>query len=141
MSKTPSKFDLVYMLRRSVPEWNAWRKEHPHVEVDLSDASLCGVDLAGADLSGVNLTRASLKGSNLIGAILVGTDFDNADFSDTKITASDLVRAKNVEYANLGVDRFLEVLAAGYEDPTMQLLEDRYKVAMEIGSKLKKTEE
>ena len=47
------KRQMVAMLRRSVDEWNWWRKENKEAEIDLS----------GADLSGAHLFDANLRGA------------------------------------------------------------------------------
>src|SRR5690349_5877861 len=58
------------LLRRSVKKWNAWRKAHPEVRVDLSGANLSGANLDGANLDGANLDGANLDGAYLDGAYL-----------------------------------------------------------------------
>jgi Pentapeptide repeats (8 copies) len=52
--------DQLALLKKSVEEWNAWRKANPLVKVDLS-----GTDLSGTDLSGANLsTTVALVGEH-----------------------------------------------------------------------------
>ena len=46
------------VLRQGVEAWNQWRKEHPNIQLDLSDADLSGTNLIGANLKGVNLSGA-----------------------------------------------------------------------------------
>ena len=55
-------------LKRSVDEWNEWRRSHSDVEVHLEWVDLSGVHLKEADLreahlEGANLERAHLEGS------------------------------------------------------------------------------
>ena len=84
--------------------WNAWRREHPDLEIVLDGANLSGMiltgidfanvslrgaamhatslmnaDLRGADLTGANLSEADLIGANLEGAILSGANLHEAD--------------------------------------------------------------
>ena len=57
-----TKNEMVVMLRRSVAEWNEWRRERP---ADLSEADLREADLRRADLSEADLSRADLSEANL----------------------------------------------------------------------------
>jgi uncharacterized protein YjbI with pentapeptide repeats len=47
--------------------WNNWRKEHPEIRPDLSDADLRYEELRHADLSWAKLSRADLTDALLIG--------------------------------------------------------------------------
>ncbi len=90
--------EQLAMLKRSVDEWNTWRKEHPEITVDLSRADLSDADLRGAFLFNVGLDHADLDGANLSGAHLGGADFGKAslidtDFSDADLTGADLFAA------------------------------------------------
>ena len=66
-------------LKRGVEEWNAWRREHPGVKVDLKRADLRGANLIGAYLNMANLSEAYLGGANLSGANLSGADLRGAN--------------------------------------------------------------
>jgi uncharacterized protein YjbI with pentapeptide repeats len=71
------------ILKRSVKEWNQWRKDNPDVKpdlerVDLSDADLRAANLGGADLEGANRSRTNLEGANLKGAHLSMANLERA---------------------------------------------------------------
>lgn len=70
-------------LKRSVEEWNAWRKNHPDVKIDLE----------GADLRLANLKKAKLGGSVLIRANLNLTDLSGADLKGANLSGANLVLA------------------------------------------------
>ena len=112
--------EQLKILAEGVERWNAWRREHPDIEIDLSRAHLFGIilrsinfrraNLFGADLFGANLTRADLYGANLSRANLNRTDLGMADlnkadlsganFSEADLTGADLYGA-DLSYANL----------------------------------------
>ena len=73
------KEEMIRLLRSSVPEWNAWRREHMHVQLDLSDTHFVETDLSGADLS-----RAIFNNAYLIKADLTGANLPHADFERTR---------------------------------------------------------
>lgn len=75
--------EQLALIRRSVEEWNAWRKRNPGVGADLSGANLNNAFLAEADLSGAYLSNA----------FLVEADLRGADFSGAEIHGADLRRA------------------------------------------------
>ena len=91
------------ILRRSVKEWNQWRKENPAIKPKLSGADLTEVDLSSADLSstylsyadliGAHLTEADLSYAHLSGADLIGADLREADLSGAHLTEADLIGA------------------------------------------------
>lgn len=109
------QFDI---LKQGVEVWNAWRKQYPDVDpnlsradfnganlsevnlsyTDLSYAKLNGTNLSRANLSGVNIKGASLSGASLIkvnlsGAGLRGADLSSADLSGADLSDADLRRA------------------------------------------------
>jgi TIR domain/Pentapeptide repeats (8 copies) len=106
-------------IRRSVEEWNAWRKRNRGWG-DLSGADLQGADLgAGStllhldpadlsevNLSGANLNRADLTKAHLVGADLSGANLSFADLSGAKLNEADLRNADlgdaNLRYADFG---------------------------------------
>jgi hypothetical protein len=94
-----TKADMVKLLKRSVAKWNAWRKQHPDILPDLSEADLCEANLCNAELSGVDLHGARLLFANLLCAQL-----DRANLVEAKLIGANL-RGANVRWANLaGVD-------------------------------------
>ena len=62
------------ILKQGVDAWNEWKRQHPDIEPDLSDADLSetqlvlltGGDVIGIDLSGANLSGAILWGADLL---------------------------------------------------------------------------
>jgi hypothetical protein len=73
--------DHLKTLRQGVDAWNAWRKQHPEVQPDLSGADLSGADLSGADLSEADLVGADLSGAHLNRANLLEADLRRANLS------------------------------------------------------------
>ncbi len=105
MAEPKTKEELVELLRRSVVEWNAWRKEHPDTRLDLSGVDLIEADLSGADLSrvfllGADLTKADLTGANLEGADLTEVDLAARNLAKANLTKARLIKA-NLYRANL----------------------------------------
>jgi uncharacterized protein YjbI with pentapeptide repeats len=87
------------ILRQGVDVWNAWRQDHPNIEMDLRDADLRDADLRGArlhraKLTGAKLQEASLSGAKLTGASLTGADLTGARLQDAFLTGADLQDAK-----------------------------------------------
>lgn len=68
----------VELLKQGVHNWNAWRKEHPSVHPDLSDAGLRSGMLRSANLSCCNLSGSDLRDANLRHADLSQTRLDGA---------------------------------------------------------------
>jgi uncharacterized protein YjbI with pentapeptide repeats len=83
----PEQIDL---LKRGVETWNQWRKEHPDIRPDLSDAPLYQADLRSADLSGAGLSRANLSRADLTGADLSGADLSDANLSTAYLVGTTL---------------------------------------------------
>ncbi len=84
-------------------EWFKWRKAHPRIKPNLSDADLRGMTLVGIDLSRANLSGANLSGvslSNLEGANLSGADLSDADLIEAVLNNANLADA-NLTRANL----------------------------------------
>jgi uncharacterized protein YjbI with pentapeptide repeats len=98
------------MLKQGVEHWNQWRKEHPDVLPDLSDAILQRAELGGANLSRadirrVDLREADLSRTNLSAArlrrtILYRADLSGADLGEANVTKANLIGA-NLREANL----------------------------------------
>ena len=82
-------------LVRDVQRWNKWRREHPEIRPDLSEAGLSGAylieaDLCGANLSGANLSEADLSGAGLSGAGLSRAHLNGANLSEADLFMADL---------------------------------------------------
>ncbi|ETW98420.1 MAG: hypothetical protein ETSY1_18840 [Candidatus Entotheonella factor] len=82
-------------LRESVPRWNQWRNQHPHIRPDLieahlRDAQLRGADLRNADLIGADLRDAQLREADLSDAHLRATDLTGTDFSRARLSRVEL---------------------------------------------------
>ena len=108
--------EQLTLLKRSVEEWNQWRKEHLETEIDLRSADLSGAnlnganlnyaDLIGADLSkadlsgGANLFEADLRGANLRGATLRGANLRGATLRGANLRGANLSEA-NLSEAKL----------------------------------------
>ena len=98
------------MLKQGVEHWNQWRKEHPEVLPDLSDAILQRAKLGGANLSRADirrvdlreadLSRTNLSAARLRRAILYRADLSGADLGEANVTKANLVGA-NLREANL----------------------------------------
>src|SRR6266852_2840374 len=77
------------LLKQGVNAWNIWRKDHPEIRPNLSDANLVRANLnwanlTGADLSRADLSRAYLSGAELSGATVGATTFGNVDLREVK---------------------------------------------------------
>ena len=83
------------ILEQGVSDWNQWRRNHPDIIPDLSNAQLRYANLRNADLSGGRLSQADLHKAKLSYANL-----RNADLSDTHLGQADLHNAK-LSQANL----------------------------------------
>jgi len=109
--------EQLRIIEQGVKAWNAWRREHPSLlinlnqasfvsrdlnginlsgaelwEVDFSGAHLAKANLSGAELRNAHLTSADLKGANLKGADLSGADLTlGADLTDVDLTDADLI--------------------------------------------------
>ena len=86
------------ILEHGIAVWNKWRKAHPEIKPDLSDADLSDADLSQAHLSRANLShadliRAALKLVDLSRANLSQADLSHADLSDANLTLADLREA------------------------------------------------
>ena len=105
-------------LSRGGKAWNAWRRQNPGINPDLSRASLkeAGradlrsegnpiliaaieemhenfLDLSGADLSNVTWFGARLSNSRLVGANLAGADLSDADLTYAQLQQASFVCA------------------------------------------------
>lgn len=73
--------------RKAVTEW---RKAHPEIRFDLTQADLRRANLANANLSNADLWEARLEGANLFGADLSEARLSKADLSDADLRSADL---------------------------------------------------
>ena len=84
------------LLKQGVETWNRWRRDHPDVCPDLSQANLAGAHLYEADLSHANLFWADLTGANLykadfFGANLFGANLSGANLHQANLRDADLI--------------------------------------------------
>ena len=86
------------LLKQGTEVWNTWRKQHPSLRPDLSEASLWGVNLTRADLSGADLSRASLRAADLSGATLSQTSLRDAYLMRANLSGANLSGA-DLKYA------------------------------------------
>ena len=87
--------EQIERLRRSIDEWNEWRREQPEIRPDLSNA-----DLSGANLSEANLSKAYLFWTTLNSANLFEADLRQAYLNRAYLFKADL-RGTNLRDANL----------------------------------------
>src|SRR5712692_6576066 len=90
------------LLKQGVNAWNIWRKDHPEIRPNLSEANLVRANLNWADLTGADLSRVSLNGANLNWADLTGADLSRAYLSGATVGATtfgnvDLREVKGLE--------------------------------------------
>jgi uncharacterized protein YjbI with pentapeptide repeats len=83
------------VLKQGVVAWNAWRRQHPEIHPDLSEADLSEADLSGADLRHTNLMRA-----NLSQAYLSEASLNEANLREVLLLRADL-RQASFRHANL----------------------------------------
>lgn len=83
--------------KRAVHRWNKWRKGHPEILPDLSNANL-----QNRNLSNANFRRVNFKGANLKGAILCDADLSYAIFNRAILSRA------NLRGATLGETTFNE---------------------------------
>ena len=81
-------------IREGVTRWNDWRKAHPDILPDLSNADLSFTNLKDADLN-----NANLAGCVLSSCVLHNASFANSQLDHTHICDVDLSTAKGLENA------------------------------------------
>jgi hypothetical protein len=89
--------EQVAKLREWPEAWNRWRKEHPEIVPDLSEADLRGVNLRLANLSRVNLSRANLSWANVNEANLSGADLHQVYLLETILSNTNLREARGLD--------------------------------------------
>jgi len=97
------------ILKQGTLAWNDWRKKHPDVQPDLSEANFVGANLQGANLrgsnlGGANLAEADLQEANLLGAKMAEANLYKANFHKVDLSFADLTFAMLSE-ANLSAAR------------------------------------
>ncbi len=94
------------LLKHSIENWHGWRKQHPEILPDLSEANLSTANLSAADLSRANLTGTNLVTAHLWRADLTLTNLSRANLTGADLTLTNLSRANltgaNLMAANLG---------------------------------------
>ena len=60
----------VDLLKKSVKNWNSWRKQNPEIQPNLENADLRSCNLSGANLTGALLRGVNCQGANLSSASL-----------------------------------------------------------------------
>src|SRR6185503_16419326 len=93
----------VAILQKGVTHWNQWRRDHPAVRPDLSDATLvdaefahcnfCGADLRAVNLSGAKLYKTNFREADLSTANLTQAYLKEADFVSATLRSANLRRA------------------------------------------------
>jgi uncharacterized protein YjbI with pentapeptide repeats len=95
----------VALLRQGVETWNAWRKENPDIEPDLSGANLFAANLINAVLPRANLRGTDLSGTDLRGALMYRADLREANLFAANLDKANLTEAvlpkANLNKANL----------------------------------------
>jgi uncharacterized protein YjbI with pentapeptide repeats len=97
----------IDILREGADKWNAWRKTHPDIVPDFTDARLEDITITGANLEKAKFIRAVISQVHLRRSEFSDADFSNAtikncDFSDSTLCRSKLVetRCTNVQLTN-----------------------------------------
>ncbi len=86
----------IELLKKSVEEWNQWRKKNPDLIPDLNNTNLKEINCRKA-----NLKKASIQGTHLQGAKLQGADLQEAKLYNAFLNDAKLQRA-NIYGADLG---------------------------------------
>jgi hypothetical protein len=68
--------EQVALLKQGSEVWNAWRRENPKAEIDLSRARLRHAYLYKADLRNADLRNADLRNADLQGAYLIPIQYE-----------------------------------------------------------------
>jgi hypothetical protein len=80
-------------LGEGIEAWNQWRKEHPDVVPNLSDAELSGGNLSAAKLQQANLSGANLSGANLSAANISAANLSKASLIRVNLSSAELNNA------------------------------------------------
>jgi hypothetical protein len=87
--------EQLRILQQGTERWNAWRKQHREIPIDLR-----GADLSNANLIGADFNKANLGFANCTVADLNGADLSYADLSEADLNGAILCKA-NLSYTHL----------------------------------------
>lgn len=96
---TVNQEELHQLLKSGPTAWNAWRKSHPGVALNLDGFSLKNLNLDGIDFSAVSFRDATVTGCSLRRASLI-----SANFTGSNLTRNDLSGAKLIAAVLRGAD-------------------------------------
>ncbi|GAC1343327.1 MAG: pentapeptide repeat-containing protein [Ktedonobacteraceae bacterium] len=94
--------DHLSLLRKGIDDWNDWRKRHPGIQPDLSNADLRKISLRQANLHRANLSKADLRNvdlryTNLTEANLTSANLTRADLSGAYLSQANLSWARLID--------------------------------------------
>src|SRR5215510_3284905 len=89
LSKHSMALTPLARLKFGVTAWNAWRREHPDLVINLD-----GADLNGMILTGIDFSRVSLRGASLHATNLMNGDLRQADLTAANLAEADLIAAR-----------------------------------------------
>lgn len=91
-------------LLRGARSWNAWRRAHPEIQIELKNAALSGMDLTKYNLMKADLTKATIHFANLTGAALIEAQLNYALLYGATLREANLTKARFVKTRLWGVD-------------------------------------
>jgi uncharacterized protein YjbI with pentapeptide repeats len=80
-------------LKKGVESWNAWRKENPDIEPDLSSTDLSETNLKRVNFQRANLSKTKLNNSDLTRALLNPANLVETNLSYTTLDGAFLNKA------------------------------------------------
>ena len=92
-----AKQEHLDLLKQGSDPWNAWRKQHQSIRLDLIAADLRRVDLTKANLRLANFTRANLRRAYLSEADLERANLERADLTRARLRGANLRGANLIE--------------------------------------------
>lgn len=108
--------EQLALLTENVEAWNAWRKQHPDVVIDLKDA-----DLRHSFLQRANLHGAHLENANLANCVLKKANLSSAHLQGACLAFADLEQAVLVFARCAGADfRVARLARAVLEDADLE---------------------
>jgi len=102
----------VELIQQGSSSWKSWKRQHPKVKIDLSDANLSNLNLQGINLGKANLSAANLSSAKLQGAKLTGANLRSANLTGTLLSRADLNGA-DLSGANLSTARLNSATLGG----------------------------
>jgi uncharacterized protein YjbI with pentapeptide repeats len=102
----------LQVLRQGRDQWDAWRKEHPKITPDLSEADLRGMELKFVDFRRADLTRSNLSGIYAAHGQFHNADLRGADLRDGHFPEASFLHA-NLSNVNAFAADFAECDFAG----------------------------